>query len=169
MQIYRHMEADGVPLGYDRWQKVGIVRNPLDRLWSLYKFLQDFDGPHEPTYMQKMRDSVKCSFSHYILHNDVVFTSPYPRDRTSSFYPHYSVRHALPENRKSQFLYLRPDLGTQIYRYDRLPDFLDRLGINLQLETNRTETSPAPEISDDAQEYMRSVFAWDFKKTEWPA
>lgn len=37
--LYRHMEADGVPQGYDRWQKVGVLRNPQDRLWSLYKFL----------------------------------------------------------------------------------------------------------------------------------
>ncbi|MBL3684559.1 hypothetical protein F2981_16960 [Sinorhizobium meliloti] len=37
--IYRHMEADGVPAGYDRWRKVGVVRHPVERLWSLYKFL----------------------------------------------------------------------------------------------------------------------------------
>ena len=36
--LYRHMEADGVPHGYDRWRRVGVARNPLDRLWSLYKF-----------------------------------------------------------------------------------------------------------------------------------
>ena len=28
MLIYRHMEADGVPAGYDRWSKVGVVRDP---------------------------------------------------------------------------------------------------------------------------------------------
>jgi hypothetical protein len=28
------MEADGIALGYDRWRRVGAVRNPLDRTWS---------------------------------------------------------------------------------------------------------------------------------------
>jgi len=40
MMIYRHMEADGVPFGYDRWRKIGVVHNPIDRLCSLYKYLK---------------------------------------------------------------------------------------------------------------------------------
>ena len=37
---YRHMEADGVPAGYEHYQKFGVVRKPLARLWSVYCFLQ---------------------------------------------------------------------------------------------------------------------------------
>jgi hypothetical protein len=44
MPIYRHMEADGVPAGYDRWRRVGVCRHPVDRLWSLYKFCQSGGG-----------------------------------------------------------------------------------------------------------------------------
>ena len=28
--LYRHMEADGGPAGYDRWQKIGIVRQTVE-------------------------------------------------------------------------------------------------------------------------------------------
>ena len=35
---YRHMEADGVPFGYDRWRRVGVFREPVARLWSVYHY-----------------------------------------------------------------------------------------------------------------------------------
>ncbi len=55
----------------------------------------------------------------WLLHNEVVFTQPL--SITSARYnPGYAVMHMLPENRKSQFTYLRPDLGTQIFLFDDL-------------------------------------------------
>lgn len=118
--LYRHMEADGVPQGYDRWQKLGFVRHPTERLWSLYKFLRDFDGDHDPAYIRAMRASVTMPFSEWIVNNCVPFTTPYDLSGNGRFFPEYTVRHALPENRKSQFMYLRPDLGTRIYNYASL-------------------------------------------------
>lgn len=159
--LYRHMEADGVPHGYDRWQKVGVVRDPVDRLWSLYKFLANFDGPHEPAYLESMRASVSMPFSNWIVRNEAVFTSPYDTLGSSRFFPRYTVRHALPENRKSQFVYLRPDLGTRVYRYDELAAFEHRLDIKLTLRTNQTEALPMPPLSAQALDHIARFFAWD--------
>lgn len=168
MLIYRHMEADGVPQGYDRWPKVGVVRDPVDRLWSLYKFLQRFDGPHDPAYIQAMRDSVSASFSQWMTENEVVFTAPYDRAGLGRFFPGFTVRHPLPENRKSQFVYLRPDLGTTVYRYDALDELTERLGVRPTVATNVTERRPRPILSREAEAYVAKWFAWDLQAAGVP-
>lgn len=162
MLLYRHMEADGIPLGYDRWRRVGVVRNPLDRLWSLYKFQRGFSGQHDQAYIDAMRSSVDRPFDDWILNNRTVFTSPYDSTARNRFWPHFSVRHPVPENRKSQWLYLRPDLGTDVYRFDRLDEFTSALGVEIG-RTNVTAGEPAPAISNDAATYMAEMFAWDYQ------
>lgn len=162
MLIYRHMEADGVPQGYDRWQKIGVVREPISRLWSLYKFLANFEGAHEPEYLAAQRASVHMPFSDWIAGNQLVFTYPYDTAGSDRFFPRYTVRHPLPENRKSQFVYLRPDLGTKIYRYDELEALEHRLDIELSgYNTNKSAPGPAPELSAEARDHMARFFAWD--------
>ena len=167
MLIYRHMEADGIPQGYDRWAKVGIVRSPLDRLWSVYKFLQSFGlGPnsrHVAEYSAAMRQSVKRPFSDWLMHNETVFTSPYDSANLGRYWPLYTVRHPLPENRKSQFLYLRSDLGTDIYRYGSEEKFLyQRLDIDPGRE-NVSRAASIPIISREAKRYMEGAFSWDYE------
>jgi hypothetical protein len=166
MMIYRHMEADGVPAGYDHWRRLGVVRHPVDRLWSLYKFLQLFSGDHDPAYIAAMRESVARPFDDWLLHNETVFTSPYDSAGCGRFWPGYTVRHPLPENRKSQFLYLRPDLGTQVYPYEELRWVAgDLLGLSLDLRPrhNASGGDPPPALSAGAAAYVRRVFAWDFE------
>lgn len=164
MLIYRHMEADGVPHGYDRWQKVGVVRNPLDRLWSLYKFLKQFSGSqHDPAYVSAMRSSVDMPFSTWLVNNQTVFTSPYDAAGLGRFFPVHTVRHPIPETRKSQFMYLRPDLGTVIYRFDRMKELADRLKIDMDLHhENRSFGVPLPDLTGAAIEHIWRWFSWDF-------
>ena len=162
--IYRHMEACGVPKGYDRWRKVGIVRNPLDRLWSLYKFMASYQNDeHDPAYVQSMNDSASIPFSDWIIGNQTVFTSPYDSAGLGRFFPEYTVNHPLPENRKSQFVYLRPDLGTQIFQYDNLMHFADTLDIKLGIH-NETGKLEIPKISLKAGDHINRFFAWDLQQ-----
>ncbi|MEM6372347.1 MAG: hypothetical protein AAF727_06160 [Pseudomonadota bacterium] len=163
IRLYRHMEADGVPAGYDRWQKVGLVRNPIDRLWSLFKFLQRFSGTqHDPAFVADVRGSVDRPFSDWVVHNQTVFTSPYDRAGTERFFPFYTVRHALPENHKSQFHYLRPDLGTSIFQFSELGKFAQLVGIDLDLHENASDQRDHCYISPEAMEHMQRLFRWDF-------
>lgn len=166
MMIYRHMEADGVPAGYDRWNKVGVVRDPRDRLWSLYKYLKrfglDFCEEHDETYTAKMRASVDCSFSDWIVNNETVFTSPYDSAGHGRFYPLYTVRHPLPENRKSQFVYLRPDLGTEIVPYDEVETLYRALDVKPS-RMNGTPADAPPPLTAEAQVYIDRWFRWDFE------
>jgi hypothetical protein len=165
MLIYRHMEADGVPQGYDRWRRVGLVRHPVDRLFSLYKFLRDFDGEHDPAYIAAMRNSVARPFSDWILRNEVVFTSPYDRAGRGRYWPQYTVRHPLPENRKSQFVYLRPDLGTETLLFEDFDSFARSFDVAPERMHNRTPSEPHPELTREAWDYLRCEHAWDFERT----
>lgn len=166
MQVYRHMEADGIPLGYDTWRRVGVVRNPIDRLWSLYKFLQNFGGErHDSAFVEAIRRSVDCSFSEWVLENDVTFTSPYDRAGLGRFWPAYSVRHPMPENRKSQAVYIRPDLGTEYWDYSQIDGMAESLGVKLSLRENETADSNKPKITPDAMAYIDRVHGWDFSVT----
>ncbi|MEM1046464.1 MAG: hypothetical protein AAGL24_09945 [Pseudomonadota bacterium] len=166
MRIYRHMEADGVPAGYDRWQRIGVVRKPVDRLWSLYNFLRSFDGPHDPAFIKEQRDSVDRPFSEWIVNNETVFTAPYDR-AGGRFFPNFTVRHALPETRKSQFFYLRPDLGTYVWRFEDLRDLADHLSVELGWH-NRTRSAGdngPPALTPEAWDHVKRFLAWDLEHT----
>ncbi len=170
-QLYRHMEADGVPLGYDRWRRVGVVRHPVARLWSLYKFLQDFGlkgyDPQASTrrddtlYQAKMRASVQRPFSDWIVNNEVVFTSPYDQVKCGDYFPAFTVRHAIPENRKSQFVYLRPDLGTQVYPFEELGLLAHDLDLDISRRRNVTDERDWPDLDAPAIDHVNRFFEWD--------
>ncbi len=160
MMLYRHMEADGVPQGYDRWPKVGVVRNPLDRMWSLYKFLESMAGNYDESYITAMRVSVNRSFESWLLHNEITFNAMYPPGCQGRFFPSYAVRHPMPENRKSQYIHLRPDLGTKVYKFDDLDRFAARLGIRLD-KHNATDLEPIPELTEAGKAYIDKIFNWD--------
>lgn len=168
MALYRHMEADGVPGGYDQWHKVGVVRDPLERLWSLYKYLQTFDGPYPTEYIAKQRASVDRGFDDWILNNEIPFTHPYDSSHKGKFYPGYMIRHNLPENRKSQKVYLRPDLGTNIWQYTEIDELAYDLDIKLDI-SNQSMNMKRPIVSNAVKDYINRAFAWDISvtKSEW--
>jgi hypothetical protein len=164
IELYHHMEADGVPTGYDRWRKIGVVRHPLERLWSLYKYLSSGlqIQSRYPTYAAAMKASVAIPFSDWILTNRIVFTSPYSTTGAMDFYPMFAVRHALPENWKSQFLYLRPDLGTKVYEYEMLAG--GGLYAALDITPTVTNASPRqkrPAITAEAAAHVARVNEWE--------
>lgn len=163
--IYRHMEADGVPMGYDRWQRLGVVRRPVDRLWSLYKFLRNFGGDHDPAYIAKLRRSVDRPFSDWIVNNDIPFSTPYDSTGQGRYWPQFTCRHPIPENRKSQAIYLRPDIGTVVFQYDQVERLYGWLGIPCEGRERRheTERSEPPELTPDARRYVQEWFAWDIQ------
>lgn len=165
---YRHMEADGVPHGYDRWRRVGVVRNPLDRLWSLYRFLRDarepiglqargFASVLTSSYAERRTRQVELPFSEWLLQNHTVFTGAHDDGK---FWPQYAVLHAMPETQKSQFVYLRPDLGTVVYRYRDISALHAALKVSPE-RINATQDAPIPRLTLEASRHMDRVFAWD--------
>lgn len=169
MLIYRHMEADGVPAGYDRWRRIGVVRDPIDRLASLYRFLGSAEfarGPHTQHFRDTMRASVCRPFEDWLINNRVVFTSPYASDASMRFSAHHACRHPLPENRKSQFLHLRPDLGTEIVAFADLHKLAHQLG--LTLGTFNATGGERPDLSEAARRYAAETFRWEYSLGLFP-
>ena len=171
MMPYRHMEADGVPAGYDFWPKVGMVREPVARMWSLYKFMQrmeisdtanqNFRTTADADWTAAQRANVEKPFEHWLLNNQLPFSCPYVPGHEGRFLPQFNVKHAIPENRKSQFLYLRPDLGTQVFT--DLHCLAAHLGIRVEMHVNKTPESLPPALSQKALDYVEQVFSWDIE------
>lgn len=169
VEIYHHMEADGTPHGYDRWTKVGVVRNPAARLWSLYHYLSNPPAKAAEAWRRRMIASVAGkSFIEWLRTNETPFTNPYDSAGSLRFDPLYAVLHNMPENRKSQYLYLRPDLGTAIYRYENPGEMADLryiLGIQTPKLSNCSGAPPfvtSAEISDFVVENL----SWDVIASE---
>lgn len=180
MMPYRHMEADGVPHGYDRWPKIGVLRHPLERLWSLYNFIARMGSnrslntrfavdKHRDQYVERLRRSVTAPFAHWVVNNEVVFTDPYNGSGGLEYWPEYTVLHARPETKKSQFIYLRPDLGTEIFSFNRLHDIEGRLDIKLD-QHNATDSQARlralGQLPGTLRDHMQSYFAWDYQMYE---
>jgi hypothetical protein len=160
MLLYRHMEADSIPSGYDRWTRIGVVRNPVDRLWSLYKHLQQIKYPSYPEWEKRQRSSVSgLTFSDWVVKNTTVFTDPYEGD---DYYPRFNVNHYLPENKKSQFLYIRPDLGTEYYLFEDLNYMAQqRLGIRLDVHNASNRHDEMPHLDEVALKHIEKYFSWE--------
>jgi hypothetical protein len=117
-------------------------------------------GKWEPAYVDAQRRSVELPFNDWITNNQTVFTGPYDCAGRGRFWPTFTVRHHLPETRKSQFIYLRPDLGTRVVRFDRLGELEDMLKIKLGHE-HRTD-GERPVLSAAATDHVARFFSWDF-------
>ena len=164
MMLYRHMEADGVPHGYEAWPRIGVVRNPVERLWSLYRFLNDVGRKHYAPYVEAQRACVQMNFSDWVVSNLTVFTNQYDSAGFGRIFPQYTVRHSIPENRKSQHFYLRPDLGTVIFDFNNLGNLAARLKVTLPL-LNATDSRPVPPLKTETIQHIERWFPWDLEAT----
>lgn len=154
---YRHGEAGMIPIGYDTWAKVGLVRDPVDRLYSLYCYLRDFDHPNCSIHSHRMRGSVHgVTFSDWVLNNKDIFSYGFTGASIPS--PYYLTSMAMPENRKPQTLTLRPDLGTKVWLFEDLTSFAESLGVELPSKTPTT----APRIRAAARRTVAFYFKPDY-------
>lgn len=127
----RHGTADRVPEEYSRWPKIGVVREPVARLWSLYRFLQAWPGVAD------------MPFEDWLLNESIA--------------------------RESQWLTLRPDLGTEIYQYTDQPSVYGRLDIRVppesEWERHDPKAKPHPGLSAAGLKHIVQYFPWDLMAT----
>lgn len=170
MLLYRHMEADGIPIGYNRWRKVGVVRHPITRLWSLYNYI--YQKVRDPEYRRIVQedilsaqvDSLRNLFEHYLRFNQDLFPRAYRSidSPPGTFDPLRQVLYAVPENKKSQHVYLRPDLGTQVYCYETaLIPLWNDLGLDHIGWENKTNSDKPPPLHESTLEMLRDIFSWE--------
>lgn len=169
MLLYRHMEADGVPQGYDRWDKIGFIRHPVDRLHSLYRFMCNFVGSAQITGakatgdIQRIKNQVaNKTFSDWVLTNNEPWTAPYDINGDGYYWPLLARTNPAPENKLSQFQYLRPDLGTEILRFEKLSLHMERFNLDPSFIRNRT-TKEQHNVTDAALHHIKKFCQWDFE------
>lgn len=156
--LYRYMEADGVPYGYEHWRKVGIVRPPMARLWSLYHYCRSltYEHPHwSPGRAAQSRLSAQIPFAEWLENNEFVFAMAGPNSE-GRLIARYTTLHPMPETQKSQYVYLRPDLGTEIWPFGAIDSLADSLGVKLK-KTNGAPDKPMAPLSLPCP----SRFDWD--------
>lgn len=166
--LYRHMEADAIPQGYDRWAKVGLVRHPVERLWSLYSYckytIKPEDVKHVPEWYDEVRIPFDVTFSEWVLDNRATFTMGHG---ACNVFAAYQVRHAMPETMKSQFHTLRPDLGTQVYLFEHKDFLAKRLDIDLgHLNGSHGNDIRPSDITEEAKAHIAKYFKWDLGQFE---
>jgi hypothetical protein len=165
MLLYRHMEADGCPRGYDRWQRTGFVRHPLLRLWSLYNFMRGFQGgalvQHDRD-KQRIWKQVDRPFEDWLLHNEQPWTVPYDLSGEGAYWPVLERTHTAPENKLSQWSYLRPDLGTDVLKFVDLHQHMRDWGLSPALCANSTQASEPPS-SPAISAHIQRFCKWDLE------
>lgn len=166
MLLYRHMEADGIPHGYDRWRRIGFVRHPLMRLWSLYNYMRTHkDGAttNDPIEAQRVRSQSDIPFEQWMLTNNEPFTKAFNLSGTGRYSPLLMRSHAAPENKLSQHDYLRPDLGTEIHDFKALPARMADWGLNPRRIINNVPKE-APPQSAAITAHLWKFCTWDMEQ-----
>jgi hypothetical protein len=158
--LYRHAEADLVPEAYEGWRKVGFVRHPLARLWSLFKYCAVIADGQVVVALQEEVKRVAASvqgksFEQWVLTNEELFLP------ANSGIPLLHQRRHVPETRKSQKDYLRPDLGTVILRYQDLQMHMQSWGLDHTTRRGETPSHAVPPMTKKLKKHMTKYFAWD--------
>ena len=161
--LYRHMEFDGIPLGYRSWRVVSQVREPKARLESLFQYMANPRiGPDtDPTWVAKVRNSTLLGFDDWLLRSDYVFSNPAPSD-AKAFRPIYQVMHVRREQIKSQALWAKH--ADDLIFAEHLAEDVGRvLGIGLPLKrVNESVAADEPIVWTPAcQAHLERWHAWD--------
>lgn len=103
---YRHMEYAGIPVGYERWRVVCQVRNPYQRMVSLFNYMKNPEVREDtdPVWIEKVKAETTLGFSHWLRNGSFVFANPAASD-AKPFRPRHMCLYPLPEQQKSQSFY----------------------------------------------------------------
>lgn len=160
--LYRHAERDAIPPGFEDMKVIGFVRHPLARMWSLYKFLCQLDPLTSAAWAQeevmRLLESVQGkTFEDWLLHNEELFLPEH------SGHPGLYQRHYMPETTKSQWHYLRPDLGTTIFHFTDLPGLMEEFGLPVMHLNKTTQRVKLPPLTKTIQKHLEAFHGWELE------
>lgn len=160
MLLYRHAERDAVPPGFESFKVFGFVRHPLARMWSLYKFLCQLDPLKSADWAQgqvmTLLESVQGkTFETWLLQNEELFLP------AASGHPGLYQRHYMPETAKSQWLYLRPDLGTEILPFSDLTNWMEHMGLPPRHLNQTTKRVAFPALTKNVRKHLEAHMSWE--------
>lgn len=159
--LYRHGEASAIPPGYESWHSVGFVRHPLARLWSVFKYcsiIGSGDGEVAVALREeiaRIRASVEGkSFEQWVLTNDV------PLMPADTKIPILHQAEHIPENKRSQHQYLRPDLGTAILKFEDLGKHMAAWGLE-EIHSNASPVTAMPPLTRKLKRHIAKFMPWE--------
>jgi hypothetical protein len=158
--LYRHMEANGIPVGYEKFHIVCQVRCPFERMESLFKYMSnpEFREDTNPTWFARVQAATAGGFEDWLLNSEYIFANPTP-SLDKHFRPRYMVNHAWREQIKSQRLWAEG--ADQLIRYERLRgDVMATLNIDLDLHRGRS-SQQSLEWTPAMIQHMRDWHDWD--------
>lgn len=161
--LYRHMERPGIPESCAHWRVICLVRDPFERLASIYRYMANFrpTSRAEATdiWVQRMRSDVARPFADWLEESAEVFTDPVDVD--GSYNPYHAVLDTTPIARKSQWAWARPDLGAVLpLHIDDAPGLRKHLGVAVGT-VNPSVSADRPRPCARVQAHLETHFAWD--------
>ena len=174
MNIYRHMERSGVPMGYENWRVVCQMRPALPRLRSLYRYMKNpisTGNGINAEWKAAVQADTDRPFSEWLT--DGVHPFALQGDRNSPhFNPFYGTdvgaNLELPIARRSVWFWARPDLGPvdllwtgDIERADELLGVRPRVSNKSHRGQGDVEPFENYEAHQRIGRHLETYFAWD--------
>jgi hypothetical protein len=128
-------------------------------MWSLFKFCATLDPRTSRRWTQeevlRVAESVQGrTFEDWLLNNTGVVHSA----RALSKPPGFIQRWYVPETTKVQFLYLRPDLGTEVLPFSDLDGWLDHVGLPAMHENQSHAAPRCLPLTSAIEEHLERYF-----------
>lgn len=130
-----HGEYNMIPTCFSDYQVVGVVRDPLERLNSLYNFIRNADPKRfvEGYFGDVHKECMQMTFVQWLVYNKRAFTQPRIGD---TFYAKYNVHNVIPEIHKTYDMYFGPN--AKYVMFDKISEKLD---LNLPVTNNNVDKS----------------------------
>lgn len=164
ISLYRHMEHPGIPTQFSHYRVACTIRHPLDRLWSLHKFMKWF--PRTPTtpedwlYIEGLKADADRPFDDWLVNSMHSFHG-------NSDY--HSVLNYKPITQKSQWHYARPDYGPiDLFKIEEREELEEHFDITL-LKTNQSEPLGRPPMSPEIWGHIYRYHEWDMEQYDHAA
>ena len=158
--LYRHLERNGIPAAYRDFDVACMIRDPLERLHSLWRYMRTRrpGTASDNVWAARMARDAARPFADWLARSRETFTYRTPVGAA----PHYhGGLDATPAARKSLRAWARPDLGpVELLWLDDRDALEVRLDIRLP-RMNAAAADPFPAGSAAVDAFLARHHAWD--------
>lgn len=161
ISLFRHMERDGTPEAWRHCGAVCVIRHPVHRLHSLWRYMraQRPEDHSDKEWVARINRDAGRPFNSWLAESRDPFTG---RPGSKIDNPgYYDIRHPLPATRKSQFAWARPDLGpVEILRMEDAPRIEARFDLALP-HLNAAPGAAIPDLDPEARAVIEAHHSWE--------
>lgn len=157
MILYRHGEWGLVPSGYETYTPVYVLRHPVERLHSLWRYMGAVDKercPNAPAeWLKRVREDADRPFKDWLLYSEELFND----GDNSPDGAHYHTLFKCPAARKSAAQFLCEAKNVEIVRFGEYDDYVQKLGVSKLPWVNSAPDKDRPVVDEEMTEFL---FKW---------